>query len=371
MAVVWMAAVVIVSVQATAQHNNNLEIFRTAWFDLGAGRDLYAPSARHHDFFKYSPTFALLFAPFAVVPFWLGALLWNAVNAGALYWSLGRVLSADQALAARAIVFLDTVGAMQNVQSNALIAGLMILAFAELDRRREWRAAAAVALGTMIKIFPLVAATFAIFRPYRLPRFALILACAGVVAVGAPLLLLSPQELVEQYRSWMAISKLDALDRGYSLMKQLHLWFDYGGPNWPIQLAGLAVLLAPLVRYAEWGTPRFKVLYVASVLMYCVIFNHKSESPAFVIAIAGVALWFAVTPRSAFSWALLAVVVVGTVLSSSEVMPKGLQEGLFEPYRLKTVPVCFVWVAVQRALWRRTVSASPPVPRSALSAPGT
>jgi Glycosyltransferase family 87 len=367
----WIAAVIVVSIQATAQHNNNFEIFRTAWLDLLAERDLYAPSERHHDFFKYSPTFALLFAPFAVLPFWLGVLLWNGANAGALYWSLGRVLGPTQAFAARTIVFFDTVGAMQNVQSNALVAGLMIVTFAELDRRRELRAALALTVGTLIKIFPILAAAFALFRPYRLPRFALLSVAAGAVALAAPLLLLGPHELAAQYRSWAAINRLDALDRGYSVMKQLYLWFDYSGANWPVQLAGLAVLLAPLVRYSDWGVERYKLHFVASVLMYAVLFNHKSESPAFVIAVAGVALWFALAERNRFTWSVLGMVAVGTILSSSDVMPRAIQAGFFEPYRFKTVPVCLVWVLVQRELWRRTGSAPRPATRSDPSAPAT
>src|SRR6185503_3140519 len=146
--VIWAVAVVVTSIQVAAHHSNNFEIFRTAWLDLAAGQDLYGPDPRHRDFFLYSPTFALLFAPFAVVPLWLGALLWNAVNAGTLYWSLGRVLTPEQAFAARAIVFMDTVGSMQQAQSNALVAGLIILAFAELENRREMSAAFAIAVGT-------------------------------------------------------------------------------------------------------------------------------------------------------------------------------------------------------------------------------
>ena len=85
MAVVWIVAVVVASLQAGARHNNNFEIFRTSWDNLVAGRNLYVASVNHQDFFKYSPTFALLFAPFAILPFTAGVLLWNAVNAGALY----------------------------------------------------------------------------------------------------------------------------------------------------------------------------------------------------------------------------------------------------------------------------------------------
>lgn len=376
MAGLWLAAVVVVSLQASAHHNNNFEIFRTAWANLIAGRDLYGANPSHHDFYKYSPTFALLFAPFALVPFAVGVLLWNAANALALYWSLGQVLEPRPALAARAIVFLDTVGSMQNVQSNALSAGLMIMALGFLYARREARAALAVALGTAIKIFPVVAAVFAVFRPYRLPRFALIGAGVAILFLVAPLLVLSPAELMAQYRSWGAISSSDAAMRGYSVMQQLHLWTGRDWPNWPVQLIGALLLLAPLGRISRWGVERFRLLFLASVLMFCVLFNHKAESPSFVVAAAGVAIWFVVSVRGRLAWSAFALFLVGTVLSASDAMPEALQEHFFEPYRFKTIPVLIVWILTQFALWtersgpRQSASVPRPTPESAPAGAG-
>lgn len=355
--VLWIGAVIAVSIQASAHHNNNFEIFRTSFLNLVAGADLYAASPRHQDFFKYSPTFALLFAPFAVLPFWLGVILWNGANALALYWGLGRLLEGEPLFAARALVFMDTVGAMQNVQSNALVAGLMLIGCAELDRRRELRAALAIAIGTAVKIFPIVAAVYAMFRPYRMPRFALWGAVVAVALVVAPLVITSPGELAAQYRSWGAIQQSDALTRGHSVMFQLETWLGLGLPNLPIQLAGVVVLLAPLVRLQFWGVERFRLLFLASVLMFCVLFNHKAESPTFVVALAGVAVWFAHAPRTTVTRVALWIVLVGTVLSSSDAMPKVVQEGVFEPYRLKTLPILFVWVLTQVELWRQNAPA--------------
>ncbi|HYC50756.1 MAG TPA: glycosyltransferase family 87 protein [Gemmatimonadaceae bacterium] len=369
---VWLLAVFVTSVQAILTHNNNFEVFRASSYNLLAGRDLYVANATHHDFFKYSPTFALLFTPFAVLPFGLGLLLWNAVNAGALWAALGRILDGRQAFIARLIVTMDLVGSMQNVQSNALSAGLMILAFADLNDRREARAATWITLGTIIKIFPIIAGVFAAFRPYRLPRFVLFAVVAAGVAVAAPLLVESPAALVAQYNSWKAISSTDALMRGFSVMELWHLASGTDWPNWPLQLAGVVVLLAPLVRYSFWGLTRFRLLFLASVLMFCVLFNHKAESPSFVVALAGIAIWFTVSERRLADWVLLGVVFVGTVLSSSDAMPKVWQESLFEPYRLKAVPVLLVWVVTQTALWRMTpgqsASAQPRAHRSAPAA---
>src|SRR5213595_2191850 len=104
----WVAAVIIVSIQAAKNHANNFEIFRTSWLNLSRGNDLYSPSTRHYDVFIYTPSFALVFA--------LGVLIWNALNAATLYWSLGRILTAEQAFLARLIVFADAVGSMQQAQ---------------------------------------------------------------------------------------------------------------------------------------------------------------------------------------------------------------------------------------------------------------
>jgi hypothetical protein len=360
----WVAAVIIVSLQAAAHHNNNFEIFRTSWLNLLAGNDLYVLNSRHRDLYLYSPSFALLFAPFAVLPFGVGLLLWNAVNATALYWGLGRVLSAEQAFAARLIVFMDTVGAMQNVQSNALVAGLMIITFAELERRHELRAALAMGCATAIKIFPILAAAFAIFRLFRLPRFILACVIVGALLLAAPLAVQSPAQLAAEYRSWVSISGTEAAHPSYSVMAQPAIWFGVDWPDWPIQLAGVVILLAPLMQVAHWGSSRFRLLFLASVLMFGVLFNHKAESPSFVIAVAGVAIWFVTSRRDRFAWIVLGIVIVGTVLSASDAMPELLQQRIFVPYKLKTLPVLLVWLLTQAELWRRNVSAPFDAPAS-------
>jgi hypothetical protein len=138
-----------------------------------------------------------------------------------------------------------------------------------------------------------------------------------------------------------------------------------------MQLAGVIILLAPLVQVPHWGNARFRLLFLASVLMFCVLFNHKAESPSFVIAVAGVAIWFAASARDRFAWIVLGVVVVGTVLSASDAMPEVLQQRLFVPYKLKTLPVLWVWLLTQAELWRRNVSAPFDVPQSTRAAQAT
>jgi hypothetical protein len=90
------------------------------------------------------------------------------------------------------------------------------------------------------------------------------------------------------------------------------------------------------------------------VLLFCVIFNHQSESPTFVIGVAGAAIWFASLQRpTRFEWALFAFFVTCTILASSDAMPKAIQRDLFDRYRFKTVPCILLWSVLQARLWSR------------------
>ena len=354
-AILWLGAIIGATVQQGGIHNhNNFLIFRAASRHLIAGSDLYTLyPAEHADLYKYSPTFALLFAPFAFLPLLPAIFLWNALNAGALFIALGMVLPRRAANVARAIVFLDMLGSLQNAQSNALVAALIIFTFAAYERHHTALGSLAAVGGAFIKLFPLAGVSFAIFHPRKV-RVALAVVGSSVLLFALPLLVTSPTILRAQYVSWRALGAADAsIKRGYSVMQMVENVLHQGWPNWPIQLLGVAILLAPVLfqrnRWHEWERRR---LYLCSVLVFCVIFNHLAESPTFVVALAGAAIWFAALARpSRWEWTLFVLIVVLTILSSSDIMPDAIQRDFFDRYRFKAVPLIVLWIELQRRLW--------------------
>lgn len=351
----WSGAIVAATVQhGIASQNNNFRIFRAASRHLLAGADLYAAyPAEHFDFYKYSPTFALLFAPFAYLPFAPSMLVWNALNAGALYVAIGLVLPRRAATFARVIVFLDMLGSLQNVQSNALVAALIVFTFAAYERHHTALGSLAAIAGAYVKLFPIAAVSFAIFHARKV-RVAIAVVGGALVFALLPLLVTSPERLLAHYASWRAIQRVDAAaSRGFTVMRVIEQLFSTRIPNWPIQLAGVLLLLAPVVvqrwRWHDWTLRR---LYLCSVLVFCVIFNHQAESPTFVIAITGVAIWFTAIERpSRGEWVLLGFIVLCTILASSDLMPRTIQRDFFDRYRFKTVPLIVLWIELQRRLW--------------------
>src|SRR6059058_1629923 len=295
--VLYLASAVFVTVQqGVVGRSNNFKVFRAAAVNLLAHRDLYAAHPdQHFDFYKYSPTFALLFAPFAALPFAPALLIWSLLNSLLLWYAVRRLLPERQATLALALVYLEVLFAMQYTQSNGLVTALILLAFLALEQGRQPRATLLIGLDAFIKIFPLGAAALGLFHPRRW-RFTLLLAAVGAGLALLPLVVIPPHELIAQYRSWWTIEVSDAsrVNRGDSVMQYLHQWVGMDGPNWPLQLASTLVLLAPIaVNRARWADRAFRLRFLCSLLVYLVLFNHQSERASFVIAYTGLAIWYA------------------------------------------------------------------------------
>jgi len=307
----WYLGTVVVwsALQAETHWPNNFLIFQTAAENVLAGRDLYvAYPARHFDLFKYSPTFALLFVPFRVAPVGAGLLMWNLLGAGAFMYAVVLLMRDVQAAAlVLALTWWAFFAALRGAQSNALVTGLMIGAFLAIEHQRPARAALAIALGAAIKLFPLIAVCAAALHRAR-RRFAFCVVGFGLVVAAVPLVVLSPQALASEYVSWLRIEGVDSLDRGSSVMGMIHQWFGLAWPNWPIQLVGALVLLAPIIlRRENWRDVRFRQLLLVSMLIYVVIFNHQAEYQSYVIAATGTALWYVWSARRSthLAWAIV------------------------------------------------------------------
>lgn len=349
-----LTAVIATGVCGVARECNNFHTFRWAFWNLIGGQDLYIlhPS-QHADLFKYSPTFALLFAPFALPPFALALLGWNLLNGLLLYYAVGKLLPDRRGTIALAVMYAGYLLTIDGTQSNGLVAALIVLAFIALERRQQVHASLAIAAGALVKLFPLAALSLALAQPRRL-RFALVFAAVSLALILLPLVAVPPDELLEQYQSWWALERVDALDRGASVMALLAIALDFTGPNWPIQLAGTALLFAPLLSGAASRDAGVRVRLLASLLVYCVLFNHKAEQPTFIVAFAGIAIWHAISPRGPLrdgvvSAALILMVPVFLTAIVGQWNPEVAALTL-PALRLAAVPCLVAWLVMQGEL---------------------
>jgi hypothetical protein len=144
-------------------------------------------------------------------------------------------------------------------------------------------------------------------------------------------------------------------------MELLHRWTGADWPNWPVQLVATLALLAPLaVRRERWDDARFRLLYLCSVLLYVVLFNHQAERASFVIAFTGIAIWFAAEPRARWRTTLFGVAFLTMPLMSTVIpVPALLKTPTAMVYRL-ALPTLAIWLAIQAALWQRRDAGATP-----------
>jgi hypothetical protein len=123
----------------------------------------------------------------------------------------------------------------------------------------------------------------------------------------------------------------------------LKIWFSLNVNKTVVNLAGMALFCLPLLRIKQYGNFVFRALMLASVLIWVVIFNHRAESPTFIIAIAGVAVWYYLQAPGKLNYVLLVLAFVFTTLSPTDLFPKFIRDNYFWPYVVKVVPCILIW----------------------------
>jgi len=349
----WLGIAVLAAVMKMHSHNNFL-IFRGVFWHAWQRLSLYAEYPQEHfDVNHYGPLFSLVIAPFAVVPDWLGLLLWCVALALMLYVAVRRSLLTD-----RQQVFLlwfcahELLTALYMQQFNVAIAAIILASFFLIEKGREGTAAFLIVLGTLVKLYGIVGLAFFFFSK-RKGHFVLWLVVWSAVLFALPMLAWGPEYVVGQYDEWVRclVEKNDqnlfATHQNISLLglvRKLSGCATYAD-LWII-VPGLLLFGLPYLRFSQYRNMAFRQTLLASVLMFVVLFSTGSESSSYIIALCGVVVWYTCVPwqRNAWDVALMVFVFVLTSLSPSDLFPAVVRRELVQPYALKALPVVIVWL---------------------------
>lgn len=328
---------------------NNYVIFKQSFHHLVEGNDLYKLYPEEHwDLYKYSPTFALLMAPLAILPDFPGLFAWNLLNVLLLFFALKKlpVKSDKSFLLMMAFIALEMFNATQSSQSNCLITAMLILAFLSMERSNLLISTLLIVGTVFIKIFGIVA--FALFLFYPGKKKAILFSLGWTILfLALPLVACSPSGLLAQYQSWFHLLAYDhSTWDGLSVSGLISRWFAVDVKNITL-LLGATFFLLPLLRIDEFRKPGYRMNFLASILIWIVIFNHRAESATFIIAVTGVAIWYFTQKRNWLNTSLLILCFVLTILSPTDIFPKVLRENYVAPYALKALPCILIWIKIQ------------------------
>jgi type IV secretory pathway TrbD component len=302
----------------------------------------------YYDPYKYSPAFALAFGVLSYLPDTAGLLIWNLLNAFVLFVAIYKL--PNIATKYKSLMLLtasiELMTCMQSCQSNALIVGLLILGFCMLEKENYLLATLFISLTVFIKLFGIVICLLFIFYPkkakialYMIGWFAF-LAIIPIVATGY-------EQLMFLYKSWLTpLSNDHNNSNGYSVIGWLHTWFKLNINKTLVLAVGAILLMLPLLKLSRYKDYTFRLIMLSSILVWMVIFNHMAESPTFIIAIAGVAIWFYSQKPTTLNIALLVLAVVFTCLSPTDIFPPFIRKEIFQPYVVKAVPCILIWLKI-------------------------
>ncbi|MCX2431582.1 glycosyltransferase family 87 protein [Pedobacter sp. GR22-10] len=334
---------------------NNYLIFKYVYLHTLDLQNLYNNYAEYGDSNHYGIIFSLLIAPFAWLPDGLGMILWNIANVLVLLWGIYSLpLSLNKRTVIAWICAHETLTALFSFQFNIALTGLILLSFSYLIKKQEIKSAIFIALGTFVKLYGIVGLAFFFFTRHKV-KFIL----AGVLAVFLlfllPMAISSPDFVIQSYVDWYhSLVHKNASNASLTSFQDISVMGmarrisgDVNLPNMPFLLGGLILFALPYLRISQYKHLAFRLMLLASTLIFTVIFSSGSESPTYIIAFAGVAIWFIVqtSPKSKWAIGLFVFAFCLTSLSPTDLFPRAAKE-FIRLYSLKALPCMIIWFTI-------------------------
>ncbi|MSQ96614.1 MAG: DUF2029 domain-containing protein [Gemmataceae bacterium] len=299
----WGAILLFVSVRVFLSPDSKTvyPIFSASGRFWWTGIDLYEPHRPTdvQDGYRYSPTFAILVTPFAMLPDSIGGIAWRLFNAGALFvalwWLLRTVLPTNGLPNVLAWLLLLTIPltlqSVNNGQANLLVVACMLGTVAAVSQERWNLASALLAIAFLCKLYPLALGMVLILLyprqlVWRIPL-------AAVASLAAPFLFQQPVYVADQYAKWIAVLRAD--DRASCVLENMYrdLWLLihlYGLPisrtvyTFVQMLAGIGVAALCWHRQrAGWSESKLLTSTLALVTAWMMLLGPATESSSFVL----------------------------------------------------------------------------------------
>ncbi|MBR4651272.1 MAG: DUF2029 domain-containing protein [Prevotella sp.] len=353
---VWLLLGVISGLIKVHRGYNNFLIYKYVFWNALEENDLYQHYPdKFQDLNHYGPFFSIVIAPFAIMPEWLGVVLWNVTLAMLLY-----VAVRTSRFSRYEILFMlwyaahDLLTCLFMTQFNIAVAALILLSFTMTEQKKDFWAAFFICFGVFVKLLGIVGLAFFFFS-HNKKKFILSLCFWSVIMFVLPMLLSSPEYIFGQYASWYEalLSKNITNSDSRLTMNNISLigmvrriLIDYPYSDLWVIIPGLAVVAAGYFRISQWASDAFRKMVLAQMMLITILFSTGTENSSYVIAYIAIAIWYASVPwqRSRLDLVLLVYALIFGSLLPTDLFPKSLQTSIIRPYALRALPVVLIWM---------------------------
>jgi len=341
---------------------DNFLIYRGVFWHVFEQKNLFQLYPLEYESFNnYGPAFSLIIAPFALLPVYIGCFLWAMSGAIVLFFAIQKLpLLSQQKIIVLWISCIEMMTATHNVQFNTLLTAFIILSFVFTLEGKDWLATLFIAAGTLSKVYGIVGLLFFFFSKNK-KQFAFTYIGWMLLIVCLPMLYSSYHYILQTYREWFQqIAKRNEQNvfnstyagmqdiSAMGMIRRIFGWYSF--PEMKLVAVAGIVLLLPFVKTNRWQLSEFQLSYLSLLLITVVVFSSASESPSFVLAVTGAAIWFAKQPipwKSGYRILLIGLFLF-TILSPTDLIPAYIRTNFIQAYSLKALPCCVIWVVI---LW--------------------
>jgi hypothetical protein len=348
---VFFLATLVTAIQNTFfLDTNNYKIFYHSYYHLKEGVSLYNEyPQQYYDHYHYAPAFAVLFMPVFLLPFKVGLFIWHFLFGAAWIYGIWKMpFSRSQKVFAYWFGLNEYLTAVSNAQTNPLIAVIPLLAFVFFQRGHVFFAAAVIMLGFHIKIYSVVAVALFLLYPEKL-KF--LLSCLfWFLLIGIlPGFVGGFDKLEWHYSNWinqLMIKTDHDKTANISVHRIIHQLFSDTIPTLAIVAGGVVLFCTVYIRRKFFEHEHFRMLMVASICIFQVIFQPAAESATYITAVTGCIIYWIVSPKQTIDIILIIACFLLTIMSPTDLVPNSLKDAVIKPYVLKAWPCVLIWLRV-------------------------
>jgi len=356
--ILWMIAGIVTAIKQYSlgeinSHINNFIIFISSYGHFVEKVNLYELYPKEYfDLYLYGPIFSLLIAPFALLPTSISLVLWNSLNAVALFFAIWNLpLGIEKKSGVLWIILNSLITALLNTQFHGLCVAMIIWSYVLIKKDKlEW-ATLLIALGIFIKLYGVIGLAFFFFHKKKW-AFIRYLVFWIILILALPVLIGGWNFGVTCYYDWLHVlnhkndinidlanTRTDVCVMG--MIRRIsgkgdlsNLWFLI-----PSMILNVWVFF----QVRKWQNTVFQLRILAFMLIYLMLSSTGTESPTLIMAFPGVGLWFVLSKKNKWQWVILVFTLLISSFSPTDIFPKYLREQWINPYALMILPLLIVW----------------------------
>ena len=356
----WSAVLIAVCIRIglAVRHNDVFATYADAGRKWIGAEPLYSYTRG----FVYSPLNAAMFAPWALLPDWLGAIVWRLLTTtvyvvGIFYWLKEELeIPPSNYWLVFLLILPLSIGNFNNGQVNPLIIGLLMVAIVAAHQGQWTISVICLSLCAYLKIYPLaVGLLLLLVYPRQISwRLALALFLMGAFSF----FLQQPAYVLDQYKRWIGTRatddrrmNIDIAPRDFAmLLRAIHV--DLSSRTFLVLQLSAAVAAAAVCIYGrlkKWSKECLLLAVLNLGTCWMLLFGPATEDATYVMIAPPLALALVRTQKTSSRMKFLLylsylVLLTGFSISSFLRLKKN-------PYNMSVQPLSALLFLIYTLIW--------------------